>query len=274
MTAAGASDLSPWLSQKSARYSFSELFVVNSHATEHTLCVDGETILVVDNFYARPHDVKKLALSLDYNLELGSRQHRFYPGRRAIISVEPERAAVGLINRYITHSAGYSFITRHVRRPTIFTKIDTELVDQATHLQRVPHIDSDCTLAAVVYLSGETGDVSGGTNFYRHRATGLSHLPHVPSPRVSAAIRSRGLNPLKNDDYSTFVKTLMSDGNEHIRGTGLSTDNETWQVTERIEFRFNRCIMFPARIFHSPVYGDELSQRGLRLTQNFFFSAS
>ncbi len=73
-------------------------------------------------------------------------------------------------------------------------------------------------------------------------------------------------------DYQAFLNRIpfKTQGNKYH----LATSNEHWQQTKVIEMKFNRLILYPAFLLHTPIYQEDdfdgpIEQR--RLTQNLFF---
>lgn len=84
---------------------------------------------------------------------------------------------------------------------------------------------------AIVYLSEH--DAESGTGFYRNRRTGLEHMPPFE---------------LMRNDPNEFalLKKEMVEGSD-----------ADWELIDFVRGRFNRCLIFPAPLFHarSPRHG-------------------
>jgi hypothetical protein len=88
---------------------------------------------------------------------------------------------------------------------------------------------------AIVYLSTPRVNVLSGTAFYRHKATGIFAMPPleelVKDPELFAT--------LKRDTY----------------------EDEAWGLTQFVEARYNRCVVFDAPLIHCRIpkngYGED-----------------
>ncbi|KZL16599.1 hypothetical protein PsAD2_03418 [Pseudovibrio axinellae] len=234
--------------------------------------IDGEPLIVFDDFYADPAAIRKLALELNYDLSHSNRQYKNYPGERALISVSARNAEKRLVDAITKHLPRYSFIKNYIKRPVVFTKINISQIDKSNQKQKIPHIDDDCVLVAVCYLEHDSQDVGGGTFFYRHRETGLCHIPTLPDANISKKMRDCGYNPTKDGEYQRFISKEVLNVDGVISGTGIDHDTDIWKVEMKVGYRFNRCVVFSSRLLHSPVFdcrSNSISKN--RLTQNFFF---
>ena len=237
-------------------------------------------VVVVDDVYLRPLEVCQLASIFDYGLDLGFTEHKLYPGERSRLSVRIDDVEDAILDHYFTGVGDAKEPTRCSRQEqsVIFTKMNDVSIPLAEPRQRVPHIDSDCELVAVVYLGQSSAAQSSSTAFYSHRKTGLSFLPRCPPLSLVNLAFEDGYDILTADGYRRFVKSLMfSGGGGHDIAreyTGLPYDSDEWKILLEVTGIFNRCAIFPARHFHSPVYRSTSlkGQTGERITQNFFFS--
>lgn len=237
-------------------------------------------VVVVDNFYLHPSELFQLASILDYDLDLGFTEHKLYPGERSKISFRIDDVEDAILDHYFTAVGGATEPTRCSRQgqSVIFTKMNDVSIPIAEPRQRVPHIDSDCELVAVVYLGQSSGAQSSSTAFYSHQGTGLAFLPRCPPLLLVNTAFENGYDILTADGYRRFIKSLMfsgTGGRDIAREyTGLSHDSDEWKILLQVEGNFNRCAIFPARHFHSPVYSSapQEGRIGERITQNFFFS--
>lgn len=198
----------------------------------------NDAMRVVDNFYDDPQAVRQLA--------------------RASAYVPP-----GFLSRnvpgYESAAAFYS--------PAVVNKIsralDRELAVEPAHNafgrfrlafakhRRPTKVHSDATHWTVVVYLTEDAHCAGGTEFFRHRATGLVGPPSTQwlhDNRVSLA------------DFHAMVYEE-------------SLDASKWEKVGACSMRFNRAIFLRGdRYFHggSHVFGDSFANG--RLTQNFFFN--
>lgn len=211
--------------------------------------VAGTKGLVIDNIYKDPDYVRALALSLDYHRRAGA-----YPGYFAFISISAGQV-LDLVNTLMRDAIGdYVTFTDTYQDDLVFAAV-TERGSALTPGQRRPHVDGFCDYAGLIYLN-PPGQCSGGTSFWRHRATGIEI---VRGPAEMSVMRD--------------AAALGAD--EPGLPTGYLTEsNQTWELTQVLAGEYNRFVCYSSYLLHSPLYieadyGPELSAR--RLTQNCYF---
>lgn len=122
------------------------------------------SIIVVDNFYIDPEDVRNFALNSEFSV-LGN-----YPGRRT---------------GPFLHQGIKDAIQRTVQRPIVFWPENTyNGAFQYTAEQDCTWVHSDYTTnyAGILYLTPDP-PIHSGTAFFRHMATGLDYYPSDPDLR-------------------------------------------------------------------------------------------
>ena len=234
--------------------------------------------VVIDNFYKYPERIYSIANSLDYDLMFGARRYRNYPGRRSYISWKLEtvhRTLIETFNQYYREGIKQDLVRY---KPVVFTKMDMGDLHSADTLQKVPHIDDESVATAIIYLSDEDATIESGTYFYEHKASGLRYLPDNPTMEIVEMMAQIDLDPLAAHSYRTFIKKLMSQDSDKLplnaEASAVTTVNPIWEITSRVEAKFNRCLLFPARHFHSAVLRpkSDTTARYVRTTQNIFLS--
>lgn len=113
-------------------------------------------ILIVDNFYENPDEVRDFALSLDFNIE-GN-----YPGNRTEAMFDEEWRAY--IKEYLE-----SIINRRI---TVFPYEYNTAFQLTTETSKTWIHHDAMSYAAVVYLTPNP-DIDSGTGIYRHKETGI-----------------------------------------------------------------------------------------------------
>lgn len=100
------------------------------------------------------------------------------------------------------------------------------------------HIDSQCHWSGIFYLS-RPGDCRGGTEFFRHRPTGMDRVP-----LNDGELRACGLN-----SFDDVVERIMKPD---------SRDRSKWDHTMTVPMKFNRLILFRPWFWHGagPSFGD------------------
>ena len=223
-------------------------------AVEHRV-IGGSPAVVVDGLYADPQAVQGLALELDFERPGG-----LYPGRFAAVSIRP-RGLEALVNTLLGPRLGRRLGFSPYYGDTTFARVETPPSDLGP-MQRQPHYDTFCDYAGVVYLgprSGRGTGAAGGTSFWRHRRTGLVR---APGERLSPG-----------PDTARSIERLLLEGLTDLAPGYLVQSNSHWEMTELVEMRFNRLVVYDARAFHSP-HITRLAPAGdraaTRLTQSLF----
>lgn len=194
-------------------------------------------VLLVDNFYRRPNDLREIALSLDYE-----RLPTPYPGKLAVIPT-PNRSLTVVMRKVLELVNGKYLprvpIAKNGQPIAAFRTLYTDFAvvdvhpDDLTPVQRNPHVDP-VPVFGLVYLNPEE---RGGTLFFNRKA------------------------PI----------------GEKAPGTGYVTaSNREFELVGRIEPSYNRMAIYPGFVPHSGeiegdwIRGDERFKNP-RLTQRFRF---
>ena len=214
-----------------------DLFAVSANPEPRFEFIAGKVpVLIIDNFYARPDEIRSSALQLHYEPPPYP-----YPGRLASIEANPSLNAVrssvlALANReYLPRvppiAADGKPIPAFGKLITDFAR--TELhPDELSNVQRIPHVDP-VPVFGLVYLNREE---RGGTLFFRQKA-----------------------------------KVPAGAGEGYITGSTAE-----FELCGRIEGRFNRLAIYPGFVPHSgEISGDWIRGEERftepRLTQRFVF---
>ena len=114
------------------------------------------------------------------------------------------------------------------------------------------HVDS-AHWSGILYLS-RPEDCQGGTEFFRHRATGTDRAPFNDEELAAMGFSSRA---------EMYQQLLEREG----------TDDSKWETTMRVPMRFNRLVMLRPWLWHTagPAFGDRLENG--RLVYLMFFAA-
>jgi hypothetical protein len=254
----------------------SNLLQVNSTATECVHQVASQRVIVIDNVLRYPDALLQLAGCLDYGLNVVPGRIRYFPGERAYISVWPRPILEHILSRLNECNQTNHTLDEFVKYPLTFSKINSESVRSIQSHQVVPHLDFDSVVSAVLYLSHSDSDIPSGTAFYRHVATGLAYSPPHPDDGIAELMRRRGLSPVEPSHYFEFRKQLMQTNLhelEPIKGsTAITQSTRDWEVVCRVDQKFNRLVIFPSHLFHSPVYTFTGHTAADRVTLNFFLT--
>jgi len=209
-------------------------------------------VLVVDDFYEDPNLVRETALSLSYG-----KDRSVYP----FVQAKPDWGS-GTLAQFLSKFIREKLIPKNIE---VRFRVITKKADELEPWQRVPHFDN-ADLAGVIYLNPPE-QCRGGTAFYRHKASGLEGFPENIGPRLASFMRKHGI--LSREE---LIEWVMASPGLPPRGF-ITESNEEWEITKLIEMKYNRLIMYDARLFHSGYirerdFGERLETR--RLTQAFF----
>ena len=199
------------------------------------LPIEKPSIVVVDNFYARPDDVRAFALSLEFQED-----KRYYRGKRSKAHLFP------YIRERFQQLLGVSIKDWISPDNPVNGAFQFCLHDDQT----VYHSDSQ-RWAGVVYLT-PGAPVSAGSVFYRSRSTGL----RKPATALDAV--DMGM-PVDQLDAITY-------------GNGNLTCADAWEEVDRVGNVYNRLVLWDARLIHSAGTYFGTSKENARLFQLFFFN--
>lgn len=196
------------------------------------------SFLIVDDFLADPHAARKAALALRYD---PAAKKGNYPG---LMSDAP--LAVGGMDQAASRIAGEALVAApgtthgHCRLTLRNDKGVTGV-----------HIDP-CHYSGILYLSLPE-HCRGGTEFFRHRRTGLDSVPRD----------IEGIHRAGYADINALVDDVV---NKDTRSPSK------WERSFTAPMRFNRLILFSPWMFHNaaPGFGDR-PENG-RLIQTLFFA--
>lgn len=197
------------------------------------------TLLMLDDFVANPHELRRQALALGYSVagEAGN-----YPG------ITSDRALpIPGLDDFVSRAIGTKVqgagdtLHGHCR---LTLKSDRGLSGV--------HVDP-AFYSGILYLS-RAEDARGGTDFYRHKRTGLERLPSGVDGIVGAGYGD--INDLIDDVVNK--DTLKP---------------SAWERTMTAPMRFNRLILFPPTVFHNSARGFGDRAENGRLVYLMFFEA-
>jgi len=195
----------------------------------------GLAFTVIDDFLADPEGFRAHALKLNYSVE-GP-----YPGRNSA-----EHILVEGLERLVS-----SMVGERVQAPMPLKSHGTCRLTLDSDNTRPSRIHIDPThWSGVLYLS-RPDDCRGGTEFYRHRATGLERVP-------------RDQRQLRDAGFSSYddLRTAMHE--EEL-------DHSKWELTMTVPMRFNRLVLLQPQYWHTsgPGFGDSIENG--RLVYLMFF---
>ncbi|MBC2776319.1 DUF6445 family protein [Parasphingopyxis marina] len=197
------------------------------------------SLIVLDDFLADPHAARRRALALDYDPKF---KRGNYPG---LLSTNP-LPIQGL------EASVSKIVGRPVAPAPDTTHNHCRLTLKADKGKSGVHVDP-CFYSGILYLSLDE-HCRGGTDFFRHRRTGLDAVPGDPA-RIAATGYA---------DANALIEDVVN------RDT---TNAARWERTTRVPMRFNRLILFKPWQFHNAGPGFGSSPETGRLVHLMFFAA-
>ena len=197
------------------------------------------SLLIIDDFLTDPHIARSKALALDYDPAFKDGN---YPGH---LSTQPlpipglDEAVGRIIGTPVSPQPG----TTHGHCRLTLAK------DQG--LSGV-HIDP-CFYSGILYLSLPE-NCRGGTDFFRHKRTGLERVPADASQMLAAGY--------------TDPNTLID---EVVNADTLKPSR--WEKQFTVPMRFNRLILFSPWMFHNSARAFGSTADNGRLVHLMFFAA-
>lgn len=198
------------------------------------------SFMILDDFLADPHAARRAALALGYDKALKGGN---YPGT--------------LSNRPLEIGGLDEMVQRHIGvavKPQAGTSHNHCRITLAGEAGRSGvHVDP-CFYSGILYLSLPE-HCRGGTDFFRHKRTGLDRVTSDPGELMRAGYA----DPNKLIEDVVNADTLMP---------------AKWEKTFTAPMRFNRLILFSPWMFHNSGagFGDRLDNG--RLVHLMFFASA
>jgi hypothetical protein len=195
-------------------------------------------LTVIDDFLADPMAARARALALDYDPD---NKHGNYPGH---ISTRPlevqglDQTVSRIVGTPLKPQAGTSH--GHCR---ITLKADKG--------RSGVHIDP-AFYSGILYLS-LAEHARGGTDFFRHRRTGLDRVPQRIDQIVAAGY----------PDINALIADVVNHDTNY---------QAKWEKVMTVPMRFNRLILFSPWLFHNAAPGFGTGPANGRLVQLMFFA--
>ena len=181
------------------------------------------TFLVVDDFLDNAEALREHALRLDYPPIEGQ-----FPGRNSMQRVNIEG---------LTEAVSGILGERLVAAPPPQSHAKSRLAFASDKGRGKVHVD-ESHWSGILYLS-RPGDCRGGTEFFRHRATGLDRFPFTREELDAHGFASTA---------EAHAALIERDG----------TDDSAWEMLMSVPMRFNRLLLLRPWLFHTagPGFGD------------------
>jgi hypothetical protein len=246
--------------------------------------------LIVDGFYRDPDHVRAFAQALRYKAPASC-----HPGRVALASLSPAPLVSFVYERLGHHYFASPEVMQQEAGACQLFRLEAGEGASARPLPQRPHADHGL-LAGLVYLN-KPEHCRGGTSFFRHTGTGAEELfprelmagqcpdgrpsSWQPDPEVKERMWRQGAQRRyqqakdagKVSSYDAYWK-LLTNAPGAQSGPILASCGE-WELTEVIEMKYNRLLLFPGFLLHSAHF--DLSwfdhePQAWRLTQNWMFN--
>ena len=197
--------------------------------------------LIIDDFYDDPHQVRELALSVEYEK---TREDAYYPGNNTTRAFDQ-----GGLNEVISSLVHEPVMGNPL---TAHGGFRMAMEGAEEHATRRIHVDGANYWSGIVYLNLPE-HCRGGTEFYRHKGLDSDHAPLYDSE-----VKQYGY-----DSCALFAQDLTKRD---------SKDDSKWEHLFTVPMRFNRCVLFRPWLWHTPTesFGDR--KENARLIQMFFFT--
>jgi Family of unknown function (DUF6445) len=201
------------------------------------------SLLIIDDFLSDPWAARRAALTLDFD---PAKQHGNFPGLNSTTPLDTA-SVDDAVSRLLGVKLGAAPGTQHghCRRTRKGDKGKSGV-----------HIDP-ASYSGILYLSRPedcTKPEAGGTDFFRHKRTGLEAVPQDPA-RIAAS---------GYVDINALVEDVVNKD---------TTTPAKWERTLRVPARFNRLLLFSPWQFHNAAPGFGTSTEDARLVMLLFFGA-
>lgn len=199
------------------------------------------SLLIIDDFLKDPWAARRAALGLEYD---PARQHGNFPGLNSSAALD----TTGIdrkVSRLLGIDLGPAPGTQHGA---------CRLTCKGGRGKSGVHIDP-AAFSGILYLSRPEDcarPAAGGTDFFRHRRTGLECVPQDP-----ARLAASGYN-----DANALIEDVVN------RDTTLPAK---WERTMQVPIRFKRLLLFSPWQFHNAAPGFGTTPDDARLVMLLFF---
>ncbi len=199
--------------------------------------------IIIDNFLSDPDRVREYATKLTYPVPTNT---HYYPGRNSA-----ERFQLPNMDQIASQLLHETLQGLDVKDPsnhhckTRLTLAGEEGVDNV-------HVDN-CHWSGILYLTRDQ-HCEGGTDFFRHKATGTDRAPLTKSEMNALGFKNA---------QAVWDDLIIKDTN----------NTEAWEKTMTIPMRYNRLILLRPYFWHAPSPGFGSSIEDGRLIYLLFFNS-
>jgi hypothetical protein len=176
--------------------------------------------IIVDDFFSDPAEIRRTLLNMDYPTR-GEMAN--YPGRDS-----KQVLKLPGIDELISDLTGEKVISSKLQS---HGRARISLADDDAQRRATVHIDPSAVWSAIIYLSLPE-HCQGGSEFFRHKETGMERAPIYPHELAAAGARNY---------FEGGEKILKKDSN----------DLSKWEKTMTVPMRYNRLILLRPWYFHT-----------------------
>jgi hypothetical protein len=210
-----------------------KIFAVNKNLDIQIKKVGDDKVIVVDNFYKDPEAVRHLILNSPSTTWKNIVNN--LPGARTIFGLNTT------ILRDVSSTISEKHFNTQVFDLNFFISNLYIQTYKPAGINCKPHTDTS-HLAGLIYLNTPE-ECHGGTAFYKSKHTNSQYNTSRPP-------------------YETMVPYTET----------LTESDENWELIDIVEMKYNRYLLYPGSIYHSPYIKKEWFTDYYRINQTFFFS--
>ena len=217
----------------------------------HRIGNEGEPLVVIDNFSGQVNELRAMGEAAHYDAGGAA-----YPGIRAQADASYLDIRRELMVKVVQEVFG---LRQSIGCQVSAFSLVTLKEDELSPVQRLPHYDAPDpgVIAVMHYLDGPE---SGGTAFYRHKATGFE-----------------AITPEREDAYEKAVADEMASKGEPAPRYHFG-DSDRYEMIAAVEARPDRMALYRGRLLHSGIIPDatklSTDPKAGRLTVNMFLRGS
>ena len=221
-----------------------DIFKINLNFKINYEYIDNHKIIVIDNFYKYPDEVRNFAFNLPvYSMEWGNHNIESYRGNWVANEKDVQEYSK-VLNYLLPHDVEINMMAFTFYK---FLK-DKKKYKNKNHIWNIPHIDR--MYNGIIYLNKKE-ECSGGTSFFEHKKT------------KDFFIDNNNMNK-----YWNYVRDIKV--NDDIE----NNYKHNWNILKTIKMKYNRLILFNGSLFHSINFGKlekpNSFNDNFRITQNFY----
>ena len=206
-----------------------------------------KNLIIIENFYANPDEVREYALSLPYRKDVHG-NHFWRTTPKLDFCGPPEKTIIPTLENHIGRKI---IIDKHWQK---FNDDEYVMMNMSFYKVinspdeghvRANHIHHDQTQwSGIIYLS-PTLPANVGTQLWKHKPSGDEFA-------------------FGNPDFTGE----LTDDQYDARG---EEPRENWEPTDYVAYKYNRLVLFRGTMFHSASHSDTMPD-GDRLNQFFYFN--